>query len=237
MLMPDEAAVDNRALAAAAIEAARNRGAEFRGGVEVVSLEIRGGRIESVVTREGTRYAAAQVVLAAGCYSSRVGEAWRYAPTRPVRGQMVALRSSAAKLTRVVRTLRGYISPRDDEQPQWLVAGSTTEHAGYEKHVTPGGLSHVLEAAQELVPALKDAEVIETWCGLRPDTPDHLPILGPTDIEGLLIATGHYRSGILLAPITAKLMSEWILDHSVSFDWEIFSPLRFAAMSRSAGRS
>jgi glycine oxidase len=236
MLMPDEAAVDNRALAAAVVEAAQNRGAEFRGDAEVVSLEISGGRVESVVTRDGTRHAAGQVVLAAGCYSSRVEEASRYAPTRPVRGQMVAVRSSAPKLTRVVRSSRGYISPRNDEQPQWLVTGSTSEHAGYEKRVTPGGLSRVLDAAQELVPALAEAEVIETWCGLRPDTPDHLPILGPTDIEGLLVATGHYRSGILLAPISAKLMGEWILDRSVSFDWEMFSPLRFAPMSRSAGR-
>jgi glycine oxidase len=236
MLMPDEAALDNRALAAAMMEAARNRGAEFRGGAEVVALEIRGGRVETVVTRDGNRFSAAQVVLAAGCYSSQLEEAARYAPTRPVRGQMVALQSSAPKLTRVLRSSRGYISPRNDEQPQWLICGSTVEHAGYAKRVTPGGLSRVLDAAQELIPALADAEVIETWCGLRPDTPDHLPILGPTDIEGLLIATGHFRSGILLAPITAKLMSEWILDRSVSFDWEIFSPMRFAEISRSAGR-
>jgi len=236
MLMPDEAAVDNRALSAAAMEAARNRGAEFRGDVEVVSLGIRGGRVEHVVARDGNRFSAAQIVLAAGCYSSLIEDAARYAPTRPVRGQMVALRSSAPKLTRVMRSPHGYISPRNDAPQQWLICGSTVEHAGYEKRVTPGGLSRVLDSAQELIPALSGAEIVETWCGLRPDTPDHLPILGPTDVEGLLIATGHFRSGILLAPITAKLMGEWILDRSVSFDSEIFSPMRFAALSRSAGR-
>jgi glycine oxidase len=236
MLMPDEAAVDNRALSAAAMEAARNRGAEFRGDVEVVSLGIRGGRVEHVVARDGNSFSAAQIVLAAGCYSSLIEDAARYAPTRPVRGQMVALRSSAPKLTRVMRSPHGYISPRNDAPQQWLICGSTVEHAGYEKRVTPGGLSRVLDSAQELIPALSGAEIVETWCGLRPDTPDHLPILGPTDVEGLLIATGHFRSGILLAPITAKLMGEWILDRSVSFEWEIFSPMRFAALSRSAGR-
>ncbi|MGO9640606.1 MAG: glycine oxidase ThiO [Candidatus Acidiferrales bacterium] len=231
-LMPDEAAVDNRALTEAVLEAAQERGAEFRGGAEVTAIEIRGGtagkRVEGVVTRDGKRHAAKQVVLAAGCYSSRLEEARRFAPTRPVRGQMVGLRSSAPRLTRVLRSTRGYISPRNDENPQWLIAGSTLEHAGYEKRVTPDGLSRVLDAAQELIPELRGAEIIETWCGLRPDTPDHLPILGPTGVEGLLIATGHYRSGILLAPITAKLISEWIADRRVSFDWEVFSPLRFA---------
>jgi glycine oxidase len=236
MLMPDEGAVDNRTLSSAVVEAAQKRGAEFLGGAEVTSIEIRGGRVKSVVTRGGTRYAAAQVVLAAGCYSSRLEETRRYAPTRPVRGQMVAVQSSGPKLTRVVRSSRGYISPCDDEQPQWLVTGSTLEHVGYEKRVTPGGLSRVLDAAQELVPALAEAEIVETWCGLRPDTPDHLPILGPTDVEGLIIATGHYRNGILLTPITAKLISEWILDHSVSFDWEVFSPLRFAESSQPVNR-
>jgi FAD dependent oxidoreductase len=77
------------------------------------------------------------------------------------------------------------------------------------------------------VPALANAEVVELWCGLRPDTPDHLPLLGPAGIEGLTIATGHYRNGILLAPITAKLVREWIVEKRVSMDWELFNPLRF----------
>ncbi|MGB6199431.1 MAG: FAD-dependent oxidoreductase, partial [Candidatus Acidiferrales bacterium] len=147
--------------------------------------------------------------------------------TRPVRGQMVALRSSAAPINRVLRSARGYIVPRDDARPQRLVAGSTLENAGYEKRVTPEGIAHVLEAAQEIVPGLDCAEIIETWCGLRPDTPDHLPILGPTDIDGLTIATGHFRNGILLAPITAKLIADWVTERRTSFDWDIFSPLRF----------
>ncbi len=232
-LLPEECALDSRALTEAVLAAAVARGAEVRAGVEVDSLITNGkpggdgARVEGVVAGR-QRIAAGHVILAAGAFSSRLAAAYRYAPTRPMRGQMVALRSSAAPIERVLRSTRGYIVPRDDAQPQRLVAGSTLENAGYEKRVTPEGLAHILEAAQELVPGLAGAEIIETWCGLRPDTPDHLPILGPTDVENLVIATGHFRNGILLAPITAKLIAEWLTDRRVSFDWEIVSPLRFA---------
>jgi glycine/D-amino acid oxidase-like deaminating enzyme len=89
------------------------------------------------------------------------------------------------------------------------------------------------------VPTLSNAEVVELWCGLRPDTPDHLPLLGPSGIGGLTIATGHYRNGILLTPITAKLVREWIVEKRVSMDWGIFNPLRFAETEKvaSAGDS
>ena len=85
-------------------------------------------------------------------------------------------------------------------------------------------------------PAWADAEIVETWSGLRPDTPDHLPLLGPTELQHLTVATGHYRNGILLAPITAKLVREWIMDGRVSMDWEIFSPTRFASAQVAKGR-
>ena len=113
------------------------------------------------------------------------------------------------------------------------------ENAGYEKQVTSGGIEKILSAVNLVAPLLVQAEVVETWCGLRPGTPDQLPILGPADIEGLVFATGHYRNGILLAPITAKLAGEWISDRRVSFDWEQFSPLRFTrtGVDRSASAS
>jgi len=116
-----------------------------------------------------------------------------------------------------------------------LVAGSTLENAGYEKAVTSGGLEQILGAVNELAPSLAGAEILETWSGLRPGTPDQLPILGPTDMEGLMIATGHYRNGILLAPVTSKLIMEWITERRVSLDCEDFSPLRF--ISGNADRS
>jgi len=235
-LLPNECAIDNRALTDAVLAGAIARGAEVRAGVEVESLLVSGASVEGVIAG-GRRFSAAHVVLAAGAFSSRLDVARRYAPTVPMRGQMIALRSSAPPIQRVLRSVRGYIVPRDDARPQRLVAGSTLENVGYEKRVTPEGIARILEAAKELVPALESAEIVETWSGLRPDTPDHLPILGPTDLVGLTIATGHYRNGILLAPITAKLIAEWITDRRTSFDWEIFSPLRFASLAEPHDRS
>ena len=99
---------------------------------------------------------------------------------------------------------------------------------------TAGGVRTNLDAAIELAPALANARIEETWAGLRPDTPDHLPILGPTDVEGLLMATGHYRSGVLLTPITAKVMSEFVMGKTASIDCDKFSPMRFQEAAESA---
>jgi glycine oxidase len=172
------------------------------------------------------RIAAGCVILAAGCYSNGIEGAQKYAPVKPARGQMLALRLPHSKIERVLWSERVYIVPRDDGR---LIVGSTIEYAGFEKGITAGGIEGILSAALELAPSLKDAVVDESWSGLRPDSPDHLPIIGPTDREGLIVATGHFRSGILLAPITAKLIREWLTLGSVSVPWEIFSPLRFLA--------
>jgi glycine oxidase len=146
---------------------------------------------------------------------------------------MIALESTEVSLNRVVRSAHGYVVPRGNGL---FVAGSTIENAGFEKQVTAGGISKILAAATKLVPALAGAAIRETWAGLRPDTPDHMPIIGPTDIDGLWIASGHYRNGILLAPITAKNLGEWITRGTPSSLLEPYSPLRFAAESRTAAR-
>jgi glycine oxidase len=101
--------------------------------------------------------------------------------------------------------------------------------------VTMAGMKKILAGALSLVPALESARIEETWAGLRPDSPDHLPILGPTDLEGLLIATGHFRSGILLTPVTARLIREWVTTLKVSEDWAPFSPMRFQQARHSRG--
>lgn len=233
--LPDEASVNPRSLTAAVLAAADTAGAKLCPGMEVTSLAKAGDRCIGVRTAEDETISAQHVVLAAGCWTSQLSEAAPYAPTRPVRGQMVALRHGGKPIRRVLRSERGYIVPRDHANPQKLVAGSTFENAGYEKAVTSGGLEQILSAVNELAPSLADAEILETWSGLRPGTPDQLPILGPTDLEGLMIATGHFRNGILLAPITAKLIMEWITERRVSLDCEDFSPLRF--MRGNADRS
>ena len=225
--LPDEASVIPRSLAAAVLAASSIAGVELRPAVEVTSLVTDKNRCAGVKTSGGETFSAGHVVVAAGCWTSQLADVARYAPTRPVRGQMVALRNAGIPLRRVLRSERGYIVPRDQDTPQNLVAGSTIENAGYQKAVTSGGLEEILGAVNELAPSLARAEIVETWSGLRPGTPDQLPILGPTDMKGLIIATGHYRNGILLAPITAKLITEWITDGRTSLNCGDFSPLRF----------
>ncbi|HKS67094.1 MAG TPA: glycine oxidase ThiO [Candidatus Acidoferrales bacterium] len=230
-LLPEEAAVDPRFLIDATISAATALGVEIRANCCATGLNVERGRCVGVVTDKG-EIAAGHVLLAAGCFSGdALPEISRLAPTRPVRGQMLALRNPEVELGRVLRSSNGYLVPRAGGR---ILAGSTLENAGFEKVVTEAGAQKILMAALEIVPALSDAEVVEHWAGLRPGSPDDLPILGPTDIEGLLIATGHYRNGILLAPVTAKLVAAWVLSEPTPVDARIFSPLRF---DRRAGSS
>ncbi len=137
---------------------------------------------------------------------------------------MIALRAKDFSIERVLWSDHVYLVPRNDGR---ILAGATVEYVGFEKNVTAGAVQKILTAALQLAPTLADAQIEETWAGLRPDSPDHLPIIGPTDLDGLLIATGHFRSGILLAPITAQLIREWITMQHVSVDWARFSPRRF----------
>jgi glycine oxidase len=226
--LPEEGTVEPRSLMSAVIAAAQQRRVEIRADCGVTGLIREGDRCTGVLAG-GEEISARHVVVAAGCFSSGIApeSEWlaRYAPTRPVRGQMMALKPDGANLRRVLRSERGYLVPRRDGR---IVAGSTSEEAGFEKRVTPDGLRKIFDAALELFPGLAGAEILETWSGLRPGTPDDLPILGPTDIEGLIIATGHYRNGILLAPVTARLVREWITRGNTAFDAVAYSPMRFA---------
>jgi glycine oxidase len=225
VLRPAEASVDNRALTAAILESARRSGVEIFEDAAVESVLTEGDRCRGVVVRSET-IEAKHAVIAAGCYSAQIRGAERYAPVRPAKGQMISLQGAAAKIERVLWGEDIYLVPRNDGR---VVAGATVEYEGFDKTLTAGGMRKLLNAAVELAPALASARIDETWAGLRPDSPDHLPILGPTDVEGLVMATGHFRSGVLLTPITAKLVAEWITLGRVSHDWERFSPTRFAS--------
>jgi glycine oxidase len=232
MWFQEEATVEPRLLMNALLTAARHSGVEIRANCPVTDLICEGEKCNGVVAG-GERIGAKHVIVAAGCFSRTIAEnksrandiLSQYAPTRPVLGQMIALQASGVKLRRVLRSKGRYVVPRQDGR---IVAGSTLEDLGFQKHVSAEGVREIFESAQELVPELVGAEVVETWAGLRPGTPDGLPILGPTEVKGLLIATGHYRNGILLAPITAKLIEEWITHGKTSFDAGRFSPMRFA---------
>jgi len=223
VLRPEEASIDNRALTAAVLEAAQRSGAEIFPGSSVKAIWRDGARCRGLLLENET-VEAQWTIIAAGCFSAMIEGVSAYAPVRPAKGQMAALRADELKIERVLWSEKIYLVPRNDGR---ILAGATIEYVGFEKQVTAGGIEKILAAAIELAPGLKDARIEETWAGLRPDSSDHLPILGPTDLEGLLMATGHFRSGILLTPITARLIREWITEQKVSFDWERFSPLRF----------
>jgi len=232
VLRPDEASVDNRALTAAILEAARGRGVEIFSGNGAKAIWCEKNRCAGVVL-QNEKVEAKWTIIAAGCFSAAIEGIARYAPVRPAKGQMAALRADELKIERVLWSEKIYLVPRNDGR---IVAGATVEYAGFDKRTTAGGIEKILSAAIELAPGLANARIEETWAGLRPDSPDHLPILGPTDIEGLLMATGHFRSGILLTPITARLVREWITEQHVSVDWDRFSPMRFQSSAANAAR-
>jgi glycine oxidase len=227
VLRPDEASVDNRAMTPAVLEAARRSGVQFFPGSCVDAIWREGGKCVGL-SLKNEKIAAQWTVIAAGCFSANIEGVAAYAPVRPAKGQMIALRANDLKIERVLWSEKIYLVPRNDGR---ILAGATVEYTGFEKGVTAGGIEKILAGAIELSPGLASARVEETWAGLRPDSPDHLPILGPTDIDGLLIATGHFRGGILLTPITAKLVTEWVTQQRVRVDWDRFSPMRFQAAS------
>src|SRR5215470_18647460 len=234
VLRPEEASIDNRLLTAAAFEAAQRSGAEIFPASRVKGIWREGARCRGLIL-ENEKVPAQWTVIAAGCFSGTIEGVSTYAPVKPAKGQMIALRADDLLMERVLWSEKVYLVPRNDGR---VLAGATVEYVGFDKRVTAGGIEKVLAAAIELAPGLKNARIEETWAGLRPDSSDHLLILGPTDLEGLLMATGHFRSGILLTPITARLIREWITEQKVSVDWDRFSPLRFQNdATRSARRA
>jgi glycine oxidase len=234
VLRPEECSIDNRALTEAVLDAARRSGAEIFSGSGAKEIWREGKRCLGLIL-QNEKVEARWTIIAAGCFSATIEGVEAYAPVRPAKGQVAALRAEDVEIQRVLWSEKIYLVPRDNGR---IVAGATVEHVGFDKRTTAGAIAKILAAAIELAPGLANARIEETWAGLRPDSPDHLPILGPTDVEGLLIATGHFRSGILLTPITARLIREWITEQRVSVDWDRFSPLRFrTATSDTAWRA
>jgi glycine oxidase len=220
--VPGDHAVDPRLTVAALARAAERAGAGLRAGAEVTGMEPG----EGVRLRDGERVAAAQVVIAAGPWSGAldaVPEAARV-PVRPVKGQSLRLRDATGLgLTeRVVRWDGGYLVPRSDGR---YVLGATVEERGFDTGVTAGGVHDLLRDASELVPGVLELEVEELIAGLRPGTPDNTPIIGRSRVVPELVwATGHYRNGALLAPVTADLVVAELIGEPVD---PAFSPARF----------
>jgi glycine oxidase len=227
---PGDHQVDNRRLATALQTAARNAGVNILTHTEARKLlteSVAGrSRISGVATARGEIFSRT-VVIAAGSWSSllRCDGARRF-EVEPVRGQMVAIEMPAPAARHVLYSRRGYLVPR---LSGYLIAGSTTERVGYDKRVTAGGMASIIKNAIEIAPCVANQAVVETWAGLRPRAPDDLPILGADPrVEGLIYATGHYRNGILLAPITAQAISELVVKGASSVNLAPFSVARFA---------
>jgi glycine oxidase len=222
---PEDAQVNARELARAFSQAAASAGARFLTGRYVRRVIIDSGAAAGVEL-DGETLPAGTVVVAAGSWSGLVeGGGVPATVVRPARGQLVSIETRPPLFRHVVSVHGGYIVPRRDGT---VIAGSTVEMAGFRKQVTVGGLAAILTLARTLVPALADAEVTGSWSNFRPYTEDHLPVLGTTPVRGLVLATGHFRNGILLAPITAEAIAELIATGRSAVDLAPFSVTRFA---------
>ena len=204
-----EASVDPRALTGVLLAALEGEGVEVRTEVEVAEALLDGERIAGVRTGGGDELRAATVVLAAGAWSGQAEWLPEHArpPVRPVKGQVVELRAldGAVPCERIIGAERVYVVPRADGR---LIAGATVEEQGFDTTVTAGGVLELLREAYRLLPDVAEMELVEAAVGLRPGTPDNLPLIGPGGLDGLLWATGHYRNGILLAPLTGDAVAE-----------------------------
>jgi glycine oxidase len=231
LLLTGDHWLDNVRLTRALAASALARGVGIATGRPVNELVIEGGRVTGV--RAGGEVVAAPVVInAAGAWAGLLAGDPLPPPIEPVRGQMIALDMGLAPLRHVLVSSHGYLVPRMDGR---LLVGSTSEKVGFDKTVTAGGLRTLLDAAVRLVPVLADVRVTDTWAGLRPGTPDGLPVIGPGAVPGLVHAAGLYRNGILLGPLIGDLVADLVLGRPVSVDLTPFVPERFRRSERAAG--
>jgi glycine oxidase len=226
--VPGEASVDPRRLVSALLEALDARRVPVHSGAEVVAAGRERGswRIES---RDGRSLRTETVVLTAGCWSGRVDWLPEEArpPVRPVKGEILTLRGSAGEpvCERIVAGERVYMVPRADGR---LIVGATVEERGFDTALTAGGVHELLREGYRLLPEIAELELVETAVGLRPGSPDNAPLIGWSATEGLLVATGHFRNGVLQAPITADCVAALLVGGSPPVGLDSFSPGRFA---------
>ena len=231
-IVPGDHQVDPRAVVAALRRVLDERGVELVADTATGVL-VEGDRVTGVLVGDGAVVRAGQVVLAAGCRSGSLPglPPGAVPPVRPVKGQLLIVRQPE-RLPLLRRNIRGtvegsfvYLVPRNDGR---IVIGATAEEQGFDQRVTAGAVHDLLRDAVELVPGIAEAELVETCAGLRPGTPDNAPLLGRAALPGLVVATGHYRNGILLTPVTADAVAELLADGTVAPEIAPFSPARFA---------
>jgi glycine oxidase len=247
LMAADDGSVDPRLLAAALLQAATEAGARhLPAGVAAISTEA--GRAAGVTLADGTVIAAPQVVLAAGWASASIEglPAADTPPVRPVKGQIIRLRTTPSMAAAglppglLQRTLRGvvrgssvYLVPRASGE---LVIGATQEELGSDTTVTAGAIWELLRDARTLVPGITELALTDVVARLRPGTPDNAPVLGPSQLPGLILATGHFRAGVLLAPVTADTITAYLTSGTPDPLWAAFAPGRFATTGPGSAR-
>jgi glycine oxidase len=238
VLFAGDWSVDNRRYMAALAEAARRAKVRFVRD-RVLALQVSDGRASGVRLAGGANIGSAQVVLAAGCWSAAVAglpDALA-AVIRPVKGQLLRLRHPAGLAPVLSHTIRSivrgadvYLVPRADGE---VIVGATSEERGADRTVTAGAVHDLLHDAMSVLPVTSELILAETCAGLRPGTPDNGPVVGRCGPDGLLLATGHYRNGILMSPVTADAAVALLAGQAPAPEWEPFTPQRFAGEERS----
>ena len=229
---PFDTQVENRRLVTALSVSNQQTGVRLVTDTTVSSLIIRHGKVVGLETTRGG-IATEKVVIAAGAWVSTLGDPDKALPDigiEPVRGQMLCFDANPPVARHVIYSPRGYVVPRRDGR---LLAGSTTEFAGFDRRVTAAGIQSITNAALEICPALSRLALADSWAGLRPRAADGLPVLGAcAEIAGVFYATGHYRNGILLAPLTGEILAAAITANAFDPALERFSPDRFGMAIR-----
>lgn len=232
LLFAGDARIDPPALLRALEGAARRAGVTFDPPAAAARVIVDRERVTGVALESGDVARAGAVVVSAGAWSLLEGTGLRPGEIEPIRGQMLELRAGAAPFQRVFFGPGAYLSPRDDGR---IIVGSTQERVGFRKAVTVRGIHGLLGGAMALVPALAEAEIARTWSGLRPSTPDGAPLLGRGGVRGLVVAAGHFRNGILLAPITGEVVRALVVGEAPPVDIAPFAVGRFAGSEPAGG--
>lgn len=226
LFYPNDWQVENRKLVAALQRYAELNGVSLIENTAVAELSVEGERIIGAHTAKGEILAGTTIVTAGAWTSQLSSSKPKFAgQIRPIRGQMIGFQAPERLLNCVIYGPRGYIVPRADGR---LLVGATVEDVGFHKEVTAEAIAELRAAASEIARVIGGLDIKEAWAGLRPCASDELPVIGrPGGIEGLMVATGHYRNGILLAPITANIVADEIASGIVSKYFGVFSPDRF----------
>ena len=225
---PGDHQVSPRLLTAALRAALEREGGSVRCGARARSIALEGGETAGVVIDLDELVAARMVVIAAGARSAALELPGRAeVPIRPVKGQILRLRGEPGEpiAGRIVRTPEVYAVPRGDGR---LIVGATVEEKGFDASVTAGGVLELLRSAYDVLPGIGELELVEASVGHRPATPDNEPVIGEAEVPGLVWASGHWRNGVLLAPLTARAVVALIADGETRPEVRGFSPRRFA---------